>query len=181
VSTGYQDIIKFWFEEIKSSQWWIKDADFDQLLIDKFSGIHKRAKNCELYEWRENAEGRLAEIIILDQFSRNMFRGSQLAFANDPLALSLSQQALSVGADMLLEPNRRSFIYLPFMHSESKVIHERALDIYKEKGTQGNLDFEIRHKNIIDRFGRYPHRNEVLGRDSTAEELKFIKQPGSGF
>lgn len=177
----YQEILSFWFEEIDPSQWWKKDDAFDQLIRARFSDIHAQAMRCELYDWRADARGRLAEIIVLDQFSRNMFRGSPLSFASDPLALVLAQEAVSVKADLALSPTERSFVYLPFMHSESLKIHALAIDLYQRNGIQSNLDFEIRHKQIIERFGRYPHRNGILGRSSTEEELEFLQQPGSGF
>jgi len=181
MTINYTDILKFWFEEVKPAQWWTKSDEFDQLIIDRYSVLYAQATRCELYQWRETAEGRLAEIIVLDQFSRNMFRGSGFAFAFDSLALALSQQALASGADQLIDEARRSFMYLPFMHSESKKIHVKALEIYQKLGNKGNIDFEIRHKAIIDRFGRYPHRNKVMGRESTDEEIEFLKNPGSGF
>jgi uncharacterized protein (DUF924 family) len=177
----HEEIIKFWFEEIETSQWWKKDAEFDQLISDRFSAIHKRASRCELYDWRETAEGRLAEIIVLDQFSRNMYRDSPRSFSNDALALALSQEAIRLGADKEVSTRKRSFIYLPFMHSESAIIHEVAVDLYTALGREENLKFELKHKAIIDRFGRYPHRNEVLGRISTEEEIAFLSKPGSSF
>ncbi len=177
----YQDVLKFWFEEIDESKWWIEDKDFDRFVYERFSEVHNMAGRCELFEWRTSPEGRLAEIIVLDQFSRNMFRNSSLAFSNDALALALSQEAISVGADNLLDMKRRSVLYLPFMHSESRKIHDVALELYKVTGIKSSIDFEIRHKKIIDRFGRYPHRNNVLGRESTEEEVAFLKQAGSGF
>jgi uncharacterized protein (DUF924 family) len=177
----YQEILKFWFEEIEPSQWWKKDDEFDKALIARFSDIHARATRCELFDWRADPHGRLAEIIVLDQFSRNMYRGSPLAFANDALALALAQEAVSAGADAVLSPVQRSFLYMPYMHSESLKIHEIAVDLFRRNGIQGNLDFEMKHKAIIERFGRYPHRNDILGRASTDEESEFLKQPGSGF
>jgi uncharacterized protein (DUF924 family) len=177
----HKQILRFWFEEIDPSKWWAKDDDLDKLISGRFSEIHAQATRCELFEWRAEAKGRLAEIIVLDQFSRNMFRGSPLAFANDPLALALAQEAISAKADEGLSPIERSFIYLPFMHSESLKIHAVAMDLYRKNGIQSNLDFEIRHQRIIERFGRYPHRNGILGRQSTDEEIEFLKQPGSGF
>ena len=177
----YREILRFWFEEIDQSQWWAKDDDFDKLIIGRFSEVHAKATHCELFEWRVDAKGRLAEIIVLDQFSRNMFRGSALAFANDSLALALSQEAISSKADKVLSPIERSFLYMPFMHSESLVIHEVAIDLFQKNGIKNNLDFELRHKQIIEKFGRYPHRNGILGRESTTEEIEFLKQPGSGF
>jgi len=177
----YQEILKFWFEEIEESKWWIKDTELDQLIIEKYSAIHRSAVRCELYEWRKFPEGRLAEIIVLDQFSRNMFRDSPLAFANDSLALALSQEAIAIGADESVDSTKRSFFYLPLMHSESREIHEIALALYQKGGNKLNIEFELKHKSIIDRFGRYPHRNIVLGRESTEEEIEFLMQPGAGF
>jgi len=177
----YLEILDFWFKEIDPSKWWVKDEEFDQLILKKFSKIHRMATKCELFKWRKDPEGRLAEIIILDQFSRNIFRDSPLAFVNDSLALALSQEAISLGADLLLDPSKRSFFYLPFMHSESQQMHKVALELFQKNGNQSSIEFERKHKKIIDQFGRYPHRNGVLGRISTKEETEFLKQPGSGF
>lgn len=177
----YQDILQFWFEEIDQSKWFAKDEAFDRLIAEQFADIHAQAVSCELFEWRQNAPGRLAEIIVLDQFSRNLFRDSALAFANDKMALALAQEAISRGADKKLNVVERGFLYLPFMHSESAAIHRIAEDIYRRHGVQSSLEWELKHKAIIDRFGRYPHRNEVLGRKSTGEELAFLEQPGSRF
>lgn len=178
---NYQEIIRFWFVEIDAQQWWVKDEQFDRLVNARFAHIHAQAKRCELYLWRMTPLGRLAEIIILDQFSRNMFRNSPLTFAQDALALVLAQEAISAGADQGLTPLQRSVLYLPFMHSESLLIHELALDLYANNGVESSLEFEIKHKKIIERFGRYPHRNQVLGRDSSAAEIAFLRQPDSGF
>ena len=177
----YQQVISFWFKEIESAMWWKKDDAFDALLVERFSGIHARAACCELFEWRQEPEGRLAEIIVLDQFSRNMFRDSALAFANDAMSLTLAQEAINCGADQALTPVQRSFLYMPFMHSESLKIHEVAVELFRKNGIQSNLDFEFSHKKIIEKFGRYPHRNKVLGRESTAEEIEFLTRPGSSF
>ena len=177
----YTDILKFWFEEIDHSQWWKKDVVFDKLIVERFSDIHLCANRCELYEWRATPQGRLAEIIVLDQFSRNMFRDSPLAFASDALALALAQEAVAAKADDLLSQSERGFLYMPFMHSESLKIHDVAKHLYQTKGSANNLDFELRHRKIIEQFGRYPHRNRILGRASTAEEVDFLKQPSSSF
>jgi len=177
----YREILKFWFEEIEPKQWWKKDEALDRLITERFADIHHRATLCELFEWRKDAHGRLAEVIVLDQFSRNMFRSSPLSFAYDALALALAQEAIAVGADKSLSQTERSFLYMPFMHSESLQIHEIATGLFRDTGNQGSLDFELKHKAIIERYGRYPHRNSILGRQSTAEEIEFLKQPGSGF
>lgn len=177
----YDDILNFWFNELVPEQWWKKDETLDKDIKRRFSDLHLKATRCELFDWRMAAKGRLAEIIILDQFSRNIFRDTPQAFANDPLALALAQEALAVEADKALSPIERSFLYLPFMHSESAEIHNIAVILYTSLGLANNLDFELRHQQIINRFGRYPHRNQILGRESTAEEIEFLKQPGSSF
>ena len=177
----YQQLVSFWFEEIEPAMWWKKDDDFDAILVERFSEIHTRATCCELFGWRKEPEGRLAEIIVLDQFSRNMFRDSDLAFANDTMSLALAQEAIGCGADQALTPVQRSFLYMPFMHSESLKIHEVAVELFRRNDIQSNLDFEFSHKKIIEEFGRYPHRNIILGRQSTAEEITFLSQPGSSF
>ncbi len=177
----YHGVLEFWFEESEPSQWFCKNEAFDRMIVERFAEIHGRAARCELHVWREQARGRLAEIIVLDQFSRNMFRGSPLSFAQDALALALAQEAVAASADKQLTTVERGFIYLPFMHSESAMIHETAERLYREHGVASGLEWELKHKRIIDRFGRYPHRNEILGRTSTSEELSFLKQPGSSF
>ena len=118
---------------------------------------------------------------MLDQFSRNIYRNLPLSFAADSLALVLAQEAIRFAADKEVSEGQRSFFYMPFMHSESAIIHQQAVLLYKAFGDEGNLKFELRHKVIIDRFGRYPHRNEILGRDSTADEIEFLSHPGSSF
>jgi uncharacterized protein (DUF924 family) len=177
----FDAILTFWFDEIAPAQWWKKDPSFDQLIADRFGDIHRQAAQCELYEWRSDPRGRLAEVIVLDQFSRNMYRDSPSAFAQDALALGLAQEALRVRADDILTPVERSFLFMPFMHSESLVIHEIAVGLFEKNGIASNYDFELAHKGIIERFGRYPHRNQILGRVSTAEEIEFLQQPGSSF
>jgi len=176
-----QTVLSFWFEEIEQSQWWKKDTAFDQLIKERFGQLHQRAVNCELYEWRKTAKGRLAEIIVLDQFSRNIFRDSPLAFANDSLALALSQESVAAKADQELSAVENSFLYMPYMHSESLAIHNVALNLFEKNGIEANYNFEVKHREIIEKYGRYPHRNSILGRASTPEELEFLKTPGSSF
>ena len=177
----YQQVLNFWFKEIEPKDWWAKNADFDQLIRDKFLALYHKARCCELFHWRLDPEGRLAEIIVLDQFSRNMFRNMPQAFATDSLALVLAQEAIARGDDLNLTQEQRNFLYMPYMHSESLEIHQVAVAIFKKNGSKSALEYEIKHKEIIEKFGRYPHRNEILGRDSTPEEIEFLKLPGSGF
>lgn len=180
-ATSADDVQQFWFAELSKAQWFKKDPSVDQTIAQRFGPLHRQAAQCELCHWRITPQGRLAEIIVLDQFSRNLYRDSGQAFAYDALALALAQEAVRQGADHVLGPVERSFLYMPYMHSESPVIHSRALELFDQPGLEENLRFEIRHKDIIDRFGRYPHRNKLLGRESTEEELEFLKQPGSSF
>lgn len=177
-SLNSQDIINFWFNEIEPKQHWVKDPGFDGLIKQRFGNLLISASKCELFAWRTSAQGRLAEIIVLDQFSRNIYRDTPQAFAQDPLALALSQEAVSLGADKELSKKEIPFLYMPYMHSESKIVHVEAERLYKQTG---NYEFELKHKAIVDRFGRYPHRNDILGRESTEEEIEFLKGPGSSF
>jgi len=178
---NYQDILDFWFSPETQPNWFAKSDQFDQSLREKFGNILEQASKAELWSWRKNADGRLAEILVLDQFSRNIFRDTPRAFTQDSLALTLAQEAISQDLDKQLSPEQRSFLYMPFMHSESKLIHEFALKLFQRLGNPENLEYEIKHKIIIDRFGRYPHRNQILGRESTEEELSFLTQPDSSF
>lgn len=174
-------IIDFWFNAIDSKQWFKKDDDFDLLLTAQFSQLQQSAAKAELYQWRKDAEGRLAEIIVLDQFSRNIHRSTPLAFASDPLALALAQEAVSLGCLEELDPVKQSFLLMPYMHSESEAIHEVAVDLFKSTGLDKTIDYELRHQAIIRQFGRYPHRNAILNRESSAEEIEFLQTPGSAF
>lgn len=175
------EILTFWFEELEQSQWFMASAELDLIIQQRFADIHYQAQRGELFSWRATAKGRLAEVIILDQFSRNMFRNTAQAFAYDSLALILAQEAISVAADKELTAIERSFLYMPFMHSESLIIHDVAQALYQANGVQANLDFEIKHKVIIEQFGRYPHRNNILNRTSTDAEIEFLTQEGSSF
>jgi len=177
----YEEVLAFCFQEIDPKLWWSAESGFDELIRGRFLGLLQEAAAGELYEWRATARGRLAEVIVLDQFSRNVHRNAPRAFAQDPMALALAQEAVAAGALASLDPTERSFLLLPYMHSESPKIHVVAEALYKEFAPAVNYDFELRHKAVIDRFGRYPHRNEVLGRVSTPDELEFLQQPGSRF
>ncbi|MCC2637207.1 MAG: hypothetical protein K0Q68_926 [Moraxellaceae bacterium] len=174
-------LLQFWFRDIPEAAWWRKDAAFDAELRRRFGDWHAAAARGELFAWRDSLPGRLAEILLLDQLPRNLFRDSARAFASDGMALALSQEAVRTGLAASLPPRERAFLYLPYMHSESLLIHEEALRLFAEPGLEGNLDFERRHQTIIARFGRYPHRNAVLGRSSTPEEIAFLQEPGSAF
>ena len=176
-----QTVLQFWFTELTPQQHFAKDAALDESIRTRFGPTLEAAARCELFTWRATPEGRLAEILVLDQFSRNGYRDTARAFAQDALALALAQELVASGQDRSLPTAQRVFAYMPYMHSESALIHEQALELFAQPGMENNLDFERRHKAIIDRFGRYPHRNAVLGRTSTPEELAFLSEPGSSF
>ncbi|PCC99357.1 DUF924 family protein [Halopseudomonas pelagia] len=175
------EINRFWFEEIKPAQWWKVNLGFDRQIAERFAAVHRQGERGELESWRATPEGRLAEILVLDQFSRNIWRDTPRAFASDGMALVLAQEAVRQGADQELPVERRRFVYMPFMHSESLPIHEMAVQLFSAEGLEDNLKFEWKHREILERFGRYPHRNAVLGRPSSLAELAFLKQPGSSF
>jgi len=180
-SLMHTTVLKFWFEEIDPRKWWSSEPTFDELIRRRFEQLLRQATLGELYEWRASAQGRLAEIIVLDQFSRNIYRNTPQSFAQDPAALILAQDAVATGAHKELTATERTFLLLPYMHSESKLIHAQGEALFREYAPAANYDFELRHKAIVDRFGRYPHRNIILNRESTPEEIEFLKQPGSSF
>lgn len=175
------EVLRFWFEELAPAQWWRADTALDARIAERFGALHAAAAAGELHAWRSDPRGRLAELMVLDQFSRNLHRGTAQAFACDGMALVLAQEAVAAGADAALPMAQRAFLYMPFMHSESRRVHERSLQLFSMPGLEANLKSAVQHKAIIDRFGRYPHRNQVLGRVSTPEELAFLQEPGSRF
>ena len=175
------DVLRFWFDQLTDKQHFAKDVLLDAEINTRFGATLEAAARCELFSWRVTAQGRLAEIIVLDQFSRNVYRDTPSAFAQDALALSLAQELVASGQDQLLNTAERRFAYMPYMHSESPLIHAQAVQLFAQPGLEDGLNFELRHKTIIDRFGRFPHRNAVLGRASTAEETAFLSEPGSSF
>ena len=172
-----EDVLKFWFEELTPKQWYEKSASLDAEIERRFVGTLEAIVAGENENWRDTDKGRLAEIIVLDQFSRNIFRDSPKAFAQDSLALALSQEAVRGGADHPLNDHQKAFMYMPHMHSESLLVHDIALRLFADLS---NFSFEVRHRAIIEQFGRYPHRNRVLGRESTPEEVEWMKN-NSGF
>ena len=175
------EVLKFWFEELEPKDWWKKSDDLDSEIQKRFSEIHKLASEGKLEGFRTSPQRRLAEIIVLDQFSRNMYRGTPASFAFDDMALRLAENMVADGEDLKLEKQERQFAYLPYMHSESLEVHDRAVELFAKSGLENNLKFEHAHRDIIVRFGRYPHRNKILGRQSSQEELEFLTQPGSSF
>ncbi len=182
----HSEVLTFWFEELKGKQRFEANDERDELIRTRFGALQAQASRGELFAWRATAAGRLAEIVVLDQFSRNIHRGLPAAFAQDSSALCLAQEAVAMAADKALEPSQRMFVYMPYMHSESLVIHDASLPLFEALAREGKefamtLGFEHRHRVIVERFGRYPHRNAILGRASTPQEEEFLKEPGSSF
>lgn len=173
-----KDVIEFWFESCSPQQWFTKDPKFDEQIRGRFLTAYHLIVSGKTRDWRRIPEGRLAEVIVLDQFARNMFRNTPQAFESDPLALSLAKEAVDAGDDLRLPPQQRHFLYMPYMHSESAEDHQEALKLFRSLGGDAEK-YEIQHKEIIDKFGRYPHRNILLGRTSTPEEIEFMEShPG---
>ena len=176
-----EEILNFWFKECKPEQWFKKKEDFDQMIENRFSDAIEDAIAGKLDNWEATETGCLALIIVLDQFTRNVFRDTPRAFAGDKRALVLSQ--LCYDKDFLANPDihRRQFMLMPMMHSENLAVQDAALPLFKKYASEKDYEYAEKHCDIITRFGRFPHRNVILGRKSTNEELEFLKQPGSSF
>jgi len=195
-----EDVLQYWFGTLNDDKdlptdqaklWFGKSADTDRFIKENFEADLERAAGGELEDWKQSARGSLAWIILLDQFSRNIYRESPKAFAQDPLALAASLTMQETGQDKTLRPLERVFVYLPMEHAEDLAMQDQSVAAYKElydncpEGLEiaydSYHDYAHRHRDIIVRFGRYPHRNEILGRESTPEEIAFLKEKGSSF
>lgn len=176
-----EDVLQFWFVDHGEDDWFGGKAEFDAELAEAFADTHAAAARGEAWYWRETPGGRLAEIIVLDQFSRQLFRGRAEAFATDGMALVLAQEAVASGDYRRLEPRRRTFALMPYMHSESLVVHEEAVRLFGELGSADTLKFEMAHRETLRTFGRYPRRNAALGRASTPEEVAYMEAGDSMF
>jgi uncharacterized protein (DUF924 family) len=181
MSPGIDDILRFWFEDLGPKDWYRKDETLDAFIGARFGAVYARLKEGVPDDWLATPQGYLAAILVLDQFPRNMFRDQPRAFATDAQALALAKRAVAEGIDLKLKPEQRAFLYMPLQHAENAADQARSIELYTALGIPSNLDFARRHKAIIDRFGRFPHRNAVLGRASTAEEAAFLTEPGSSF
>lgn len=188
----FREVLDFWFGRVGTPEycrprdvWFKKDPAFDEAIRAHFLDLHRQAAAGQLQSWQAAPDSALALIVVLDQFSRNLFRGSSRAFAADAQALAVAQSAVTKGFDRLLAPVQRWFVYLPFEHAEDLALQRRSLELFEslreDADSAGTIDYARRHLEIIERFGRFPHRNAVLGRVSTPEEAEFLKQPGSGF
>jgi uncharacterized protein (DUF924 family) len=181
MSTWVDDVLAFWFAELKPGQWFNGGAALDEIIARRFAEVHRQTAAATAEALRTDADTALAAIIVLDQFSRNMFRGTAAAFATDGKALGLAQQAITAGFDGQVPPDRRIFFYLPFEHAEDAAHQQRAVELISALGNTEFTEYALAHQTVIGRFGRFPHRNAVLGRSSTAEEYKFLLEPGSSF
>jgi uncharacterized protein (DUF924 family) len=180
-SVSIDEIIRFWFEELLPKDWFRKDEAVDGTITSRFGATYHELRSGVPASWLDTPEGFLAAILVLDQFPRNMFRGEVRAFATDQPALALAKRAIAEGLDAKLKPEQRSFIYVPFQHSEDRAEQARSVELFIALGQPLGLDFALRHQAIVDRFGRFPHRNAILGRASTEEEQAFLSEPGSSF
>lgn len=180
-ATTPQDIIDFWFSPEVKPLWFKKSAEFDRQIEQRFYRTYQLAKTGTLDDWRNVPQSTLASIIVLDQFPRNMFRGTSEAFATDAKAVGLTKYAIARNYQQHLTDEQQAFLYMPLMHSEDIADQDLCVELFTKLGRVDNLKFALKHQEIIDRFGRFPHRNEILGRESTPAEKEFLTQPGSSF
>ena len=171
-------VLDFWFHALKPEDWWTRDETVDANIISCFSSLYERLAEEVPGEWLATQGGRLAAIIVLNQFPRNMFRDDPRTFATDARALEIAGQTVEAGEDEKLNQYERGVLYMPYQHSEDSAMQARSVELFTALGDAGQLDFAIKHKQVIDRFGRFPHRNKILGRKSSAEEVEFLNQPG---
>ncbi|MCB1557920.1 MAG: DUF924 domain-containing protein [Alphaproteobacteria bacterium] len=178
-----QDVLHFWFEETVPSQWFQVSDVFDEMVRDRFSGLYQMALNGVCDEWARDVDGALALVLIFDQFPRNMFRDLPQSFATDDRARDVSRKVIDLGYDHLVGVAKRRFFYLPFEHSEDIEDQKTSLILFEKMRDEEPLsyDYALRHYKIIERFGRFPHRNSILGRENTAEERQFLDEYGRGF
>jgi len=172
-SDWVEQVTRYWFEELQPDAWFRKDERVDAAIRERFGASYEQLAQLRPEQLTTALEC-IAAVIALDQFPRNMFRGSSRAFATDALALSIAQHAIAAGWDQQLTQQQRLFLYMPFQHSEDRAVQARSIELFTQLGLRDNLDYAQRHKQIIDRFGRFPHRNALLGRQSTTEELQFV-------
>ena len=179
--TTPDDVLNFWFSERVKPLWFKKSLEFDREIKQRFLDIYQLAKTGALADWRHSSKDILALIIVLDQFPRNMFRNTPQAFATDDRAVELTKYALNNNYQQKRSPEERAFLYMPLMHSENEQDQKKCVELFTKLGRKDNLKFAIKHREIIDRFGRFPHRNEILGRESTDREKEFLTRSGSSF
>ncbi len=173
-----QDVIQFWFHECTYEDWFGGKAEFDDRLKERFHETFGHVAKGEAWTWRVTPEGRLAEVIVLDQFSRQFHRGEAQAFAQDGMALVLAQEAVAGGHDMQVPLEWRTFFYMPYMHAESLVLQDEGVRLFEAYGKEDALTFMQAHRDTVARFGRFPFRDEALGRQGTPEEIAYMREQG---
>lgn len=197
---NFEEVLSLWFgeldangraDELHTGRWWRRDPAFDDLLRERFGALHEAVARGERDHWLDSPRGRLAVIIVLDQLSRNMFRGTGRMFAYDAKALHAALEGVELGMDRSLACDERSFFYMPLMHSEDASAQRRCVELFEalrdalpnpaRERMESNVVYAVKHREFVERFGRFPHRNTLLGRESTPEEEEFLKQPGSSF
>lgn len=176
-----QEVFDFWFVECGRDQWFVASPDLDRDIRKRFRDTHLALSRDVTEEWRSTPENRIAAVIVLDQFPRNIYRATPLAFATDGLALREAKLALEAGADRQVSAECRTFFYLPFEHCEDLDEQDRAVALFRTLGDEEYIDYALRHREVIAAYGRFPHRNAIVGRKSTAAELEYLAQPGAGF
>ena len=181
LSEDAADVLAFWFDELAPEQRFAKDDAVDAAIRDRFGDLHTRLSQHVPEAWIADPQSLLAAVIVLDQFSRNLYRDDPRAFANDAVALDLARLALKRGDDAPMDAAQRQFLYMPFMHSEDSDDQDRCVALMRETGNAEAIDYAKQHQAIIDLFGRFPHRNETLGRETTPAEAAFLTEPGSSF
>lgn len=174
-----EEVLRFWFQETRPQAWFTRDEAVDAEIRKRFGALHSSLTEKVPATVTATPLGALATVIVLDQFSRNLYRNSPRAFAADPTALAIAQEAIAAGFDRELDMRQRMFLYMPFQHSEDRALQARSVELFEALGEPTALDYARRHRDVIDRFGRFPHRNRILGRESTPEEIEFLKtHPG---
>lgn len=177
------EVLHFWFNETQPQQWFQKNDDFDQAIRDRFMVTYEMARDGLCDAWQDDAAGCVALCVVLDQFPRNMFRGTAQAFATDAKALLVAKNTVARGFDLLVPSEKRRFIYLPYEHSESLNDQKKSIELFGKMKAEDPMgyDYALRHYEVIERYGRFPHRNAILNRSSTPEEEAYLAQPGAGF
>ena len=176
-----ESVLAYWFDPLTKPKWFKGGDAFDVEVRDRLGPLYEQAEAGALDGWAAQTTGLVALVILFDQVPRNIHRGTPRAFATDPQALALARLAVDQGQDEALALDERLFLYLPFEHAEDLAEQERSVALFRALGDADYLDYAIRHKDVIERFGRFPHRNAILGRASTAEETAFLQEPGSSF
>lgn len=176
-----EEVLGFWFERLMPEQWFAKSDELDREIGERFESLRRAVLESSAAGWREDPRTLLAAVILLDQFSRNVHRGTPEAFAADPLAQELAGLAVEYGWDQAMTPPQRQFLYLPFEHAESRELQAVSLNCFEALGQEEALDYARQHAEVIARFGRFPSRNAALGRDSTPEEKEYLNRPGAGW